>query len=275
MTGIVIGQPRYSIRERIKFAGQSIRSIAGNDFRQLRRDPVLLLTFTVMPLLVMAFFKPAFAASLRESGLANANGAEQAVPGMAVMFAFFLVSNLGLYVFSEHAWNTWSRLQASGMTSTTMLVGKSVVPIFAFAVQLSVLFGIGSPLFSLTVSGSWWGIVAVSASLSICLIALGYLLLSISSTVMHLNTFANLGAVIFAGLGGAIAPIDALPDWAATVAVATPSYWAMSGYNEVIIAGGSAADVTRHCLVLLGMAFALFIVAAILYNPEEQKVGLT
>src|SRR5437868_9051419 len=51
----------------------------------------------------------------------------------------------------------------------------------------------------------------------------------------QLNAFSNLGAMVLAGVGGALAPTSALPSWARTLAPATPSYWAMRGFRQVIL----------------------------------------
>ena len=73
-----------------------IMAIARHDLRILKRDPVFLLIFTIMPLGFMAFTKGAFGAamSIRYPGQ-TVNGAAQVVPGAAVLFSGFLVGNLG------------------------------------------------------------------------------------------------------------------------------------------------------------------------------------
>src|SRR5439155_21749794 len=99
-------------------------AIARQDARVFRRDPLFVVVFTVMPLIVMAFVKPAFRDTLVAHGAAGANGAEQAVPGLAVMFSFFLVGQAGWGVFREHGWNTWLRLRASWASTPDIVAGK-------------------------------------------------------------------------------------------------------------------------------------------------------
>src|SRR5687768_3897932 len=205
-------------------------AVARHDLRVLRSDPAFLIIMIVMPLVVMAFIKPAFRASLLLNGVEGVNGAEQAVPGTAVMFAFFLLGNLGFGVFREHAWFTWERLRASPASPAEIMAGKVVVPLLTLLLQLGMLFGVGGALYGLHVRGSMLGMILVIGALAICLVSLGALLLAVCRSVMQLNAATNIGTMVFAGLGGAITPLSVLPEWARTVAPITPSYWAMRGF---------------------------------------------
>lgn len=248
-------------------------AVVRHDLRILRHDPVYLMIFITMPLLVMGFLTPVFRGTLVLSGIKDANGAEQAVPGISVMFAFFLVSNVGFGVFREHGWATWERVRASQASGAEVMAGKVVVPFLSLVLQLTVLFGIGGLLFSLRVRGSYFGIVVVAGALALALVGLGLMLLAVCRTVMQLTAVTNLAAVVFAGLGGAVAPVSSLPGWAAAIAPATPSYWAMRGFRSVIIDGQGVGAVALPTAVLLGFAVVFVGVAATRFRYEETKVS--
>ena len=248
-------------------------AIVRQDARILRSDPTFLLVFTVMPLLVMAFIKPAFRGALLIAGVEGATGAEQAVPGQTVLFAGFMVGNVGFGVFREHGWNTWERLRASAARPGEIMVGKVVVPIFTLALQLAVLFGLGGLIFGLRVHGSVLGLVAVAAAFALSLVGLGLVLLSLCRSIMQLNAIANLGAMLFSGLGGALTPISTLPGWARGIAPVTPSYWAMRGFRSVIVERGGLGDVVAPVAVLLAFAAGLSLVAALRFQMEETKIS--
>jgi ABC-2 type transport system permease protein len=247
-------------------------AVMRHDLRILRRDPAFLLLMTVMPLVVMAFIKPAFRASLLLAGDPKANGAEQAVPGTTVMFAFFLVGNVGFAVFREHGWNTWERLRASQATPMELMLGKTVVPLLSLVLQLTVLFGLGGLAFGLHVRGSYAGLVAVAGALALALVGLGLLLLAVCRTIMQLNAASNLGTMVFAGLGGAITPISSLPGWARSMAPITPSYWAMRGFRSVIIKPGGLDAVVAPVTMLVGFAVVFGALAATRFRASETKV---
>jgi ABC-2 type transport system permease protein len=248
-------------------------AIVKHDLRILRSDPVFVIIFTLMPLVVMAFIKPAFRAALVVAGVHGANGAEQAVPGTTVMFAFFMVGNVGFGVFREHGWATWERLRASRARPADIMAGKVVVPLLTLAVQLSVLFGIGGLLFGLHIRGSVVGLIVVAAALALCLVSLGLALLAVCRTVNQLNAVANLGTMVFAGLGGALAPISALPGWARAVAPATPAYWAMRGFRSVILHPGGMRSIALPSFILLAFAAGFAVLTAMRFRFEEVKVS--
>ena len=66
--------------------------ILAHEWRLARRDPLPAMVLVLFPIITMAFLKPAFRAALQQGGFPHANGAEQVVPGQAVVSAFFIVS---------------------------------------------------------------------------------------------------------------------------------------------------------------------------------------
>ncbi|MCS0639629.1 ABC transporter permease [Streptomyces sp. LP05-1] len=250
-----------------------IVALVRQDLRLQLRDPAPLVVRTAMPLLLMGFMQPLFRTALRADRVAGATGAEQAVPGMAVMFTFFLVNLVGFAVFREHGWRTWDRLRAGPARPAELLAARVVVPLGVAVLQLAVVFLAGGLLYDLRISGSWPALVAVGAALALCVVMFGMALVSLCRTVNQLAVFANLAALLFAGLGGALTPLSALPDWARPLAPGMPSYWAMRGFNAVIIEGGGAAAVLLPVLVLLGFSAGFAAVTLVFFRSEDRKVA--
>ena len=117
------------------------------------------------------------------------------------------------------------------------------------------------------------GLVLVAAAFCICLISLGLALLGVARSIMQLNAFANLGAMVLAGIGGALAPISALPAWAAAIAPLTPSYWAMRGFRRVILEGGGALSIARPVLVLMTFSAVFLVIAARRFRYDDTKTS--
>lgn len=88
---------------------------------------------TVLPLILIAVLIPSAKAQLVLSGYPNATGAEQTVPGLAVLCPFLSVEQVTTLFFREHAWGTWDRLRASPASTADIVIGKVVV---RFLVQL-------------------------------------------------------------------------------------------------------------------------------------------
>ena len=228
-----------------------------HELRVMRSDKEALIVLTAMPVVMMAFFKPVARLALASENPA-ANGSELTVPGMATMFAFFLVGFIGFSFFAEHQWNTWERLRASPATNIEILVGKVVPAMFLCVVQQAVLFTVGFAVFGLRVRGSVLGVALVSLALTVCLVAVGVLLAAVMKTQQQLNALSNLGAMVLAGISGALVPLSVLPGWARNVAPVAPQYWAMRGFRSTILDGGGVSSV----LLPIGVLLAFGAVAA-------------
>jgi ABC-2 type transport system permease protein len=231
--------------------------------------PLILLV--VMPLVVIPFVKPAFRVILLAEGVEGANGAEQAIPGMQVMFGFFLASQVSLGFYSEHAWATWSRLRASPAGTGGILLGKILTPLLIAAMQFIVLFGLGGLLLRLHVHGSWVLLCVVATAFSLCVIALGLAVTAVCTSIIQVNAITSVSALLASGLGGALVPMSLLPAWARMISPVVPSYWAMKGYRDVILGGDGGWLVPVLALLAFAAAFAL--VAGWRLRFSDPKTG--
>ena len=243
-----------------------------HEMRMAMDDPGVLVFLFAMPLLMMAVMKPLFALSLQADGFGAASGAEQAVPGMAAMFSTFSASFAGFGFFREHGWGTWDRLRASSATTPDIMIGKLGPTLIIAIAQLLGLFAIGVLLLDLVISGSVFGLVLIILAFAFSMLAFGMAITSISRTSLQLNMYANLGGIVFAGIGGALVPTTVLPEWVQTIAQFTPTYWAMQGFLGVILEGHGLADIVVPLFLLLVFAAAFTAVAAFKFRFEETKV---
>ncbi len=248
-------------------------AVAKQDLRLVAREPVPFLLATVMPLILMAFIKPAARASVLSPVNPHLNGAEQAVPGMTVMFGFLLAGAAGFNVFREHGWNTWNRLRTSHCTTTELLLGKATAPVLMIATSGAVVLSVGSVLFDLRIRGSLWLLALTAASLVLCATTFTFMCVARSRSVSHLNAFANIGALLFAGLGGALTPVNVMPDWAQTVAPVVPSYWLMRASNNVIIDGAGFAETLPSLGVVLLFSTGFLIIASTGFKVSQRKAS--
>lgn len=249
-----------------------IAAIARQDLKILRTDPMPAMLLIVMPLILMPFLQPAFKLALHVEGHHGATGAEQVVPGMAVTFGFFLVWNVSLGFYREHAWNTWERLRASPAGTGEILIGKIVTPLLQVVAQFGLLFGLAGLLMGLHVKGSWLALCAVAGVFGLYLVTTGLAVTALCRTSMQANAVANIGALLLAGLAGALVPYSLLPNWAQDIAPAVPSYWAMQGYKHAIF--GEGTTVVEPILILFGFSILSALIASVRFRFDEAKVGL-
>jgi ABC-2 type transport system permease protein len=248
-------------------------AIGRHDLRLIRNNPAHFIVLVLMPIVLMGFIRSVSQAALVAEGVPDANGSEQAVPGMAAMFGFYIVGTVAHMFFGEHAWNTWPRLRVTETRQWEILVGKALGPFVIGLVQVTVLFAAGAVLFDLHVSGSLPALALTAVAMVWCLTAIGLALSAFAGSWLQVQTFNNLGALLFAGIGGALTPRATLPEWAQHVSVVTPTYWAMTGFQRVIITGGGIREVLVPVAILVGAGTVIGTAAGVRLRLGERKVA--
>jgi len=236
-------------------------TILAHEVRLIARDPLPVMVLIVFPIITMAFVKPAFRAALQQTGYPHANGAEQVVPGQAVMNAFFVVSLTTFAFFSEHAFKTWDRLRASSATSPEIVFGKAIPRVGMVILQLIVVLTVGVVVFGLHVAGDPLALAPLVVIFSLCLVLLGVAVTAVCTSVQQANAFSYGGLVVFGAIGGALVPLAVLPAWAKTVAPLTPTYWAMRGFRSVILDGQGYGAIVAPAVALAAMSAVFAVVA--------------
>jgi ABC-2 type transport system permease protein len=239
--------------------------------RLLLSDPAPLVITTAMPIVMMAFLRGTGAAVLRQQGYVGATGAEVVVPGMAVLFAFFGVGFIGMAFFSEHHWGTWDRLRASAARPIEVVLGKIVPGALLEALQLVVLFAAGALLFGFRVRGSLVGIAVMIVVATVFLVAMSMLFTAVFTTMNQLNAVVNMAAMVLGGLGGALAPMEALPGWARAVAPLSPAYWMLEGFRRVVLEPVGWTATLGPAAVTLLFAAGVGAVAAWRFRITDEK----
>jgi ABC-2 type transport system permease protein len=246
-------------------------ALVRQEVRLIRREPDLFLVFGVLPLVIVGFVRPLVAPVLRAAGDPSANGTEQAVPAMIVLFGLVLVGHSALSFLREHGWNTWQRLRSSPASSTAILVGKGAPFALLLLVQQVVLIGGSTLLFDFRIRGSIWAVLAVCLAFTLSLVPLSFLVVAVSRSAKDVNLFTNLGAMALSGLGGALTPVSALPDWIRTLAPCLPTYWAVSGLRQAIDGSGSHGRLIL-CVAVLAAFGAVFTALALArFRFEDAK----
>jgi ABC-2 type transport system permease protein len=235
-------------------------------------DPGTVVFVVLMPLLMVAIMKDLFASALTAQGIPDANGSEFAVPGLAVAFAAFNAGYAGFGFFRDHGWGTWDRLRATPASSVDLMAGKIVPAVLVTILQLGLLFVLGGPLFGLTIKGSIAGLILIIVVLALCLAAFGMAITAVSRTMQQLNALGGVGGVALAMLGGAWVPVETMPGWARAMAPGLPTYWAMKGFESIIIKGEGVGAVLVPVLVVAGFGVLFTTLAALRFRFDEPKV---
>ncbi len=248
-------------------------AIVGNELRLLRRDPAWLILMFVIPLILVGLMRGAIHFVLVLTGHPGASGAEFTVPAQAVTFVFYLPGLIGISFLREHGWATWARLRTSGTSRTQILLGK-IFPILVLGLlQMLFVFGMGTAAYGLRIRGSTFGVALIAAALVVTVIAMGLAITAVVRTIQQLNAIANIAPVGLGALGGALVPLATLPLWVHRVAPATPQYWAMRGFNGLILSGHGFGSALLPTLVLLSFAAGFTMVAILGLRTAESRLS--
>lgn len=188
------------------------------------------------------------------------------------MFGFFVAGTVGFSVFREHGWKTWDRLRVSAISPPMLLLGFTLPWTVVHVLYSGALLLAGALTVGLRLNGG--SAIAVGLMLiaySSVVVSIILLLTATFRTVNQLSGFQNIGAMAFAGLGGALVPLEQLPGWARAIAPVTPAYWAMRGHRSIFLDEGGISQVALPAAVLLGAAVVLSLLASIRFRVDETK----
>jgi len=251
------------------------RAIARTTVRLVITDPGATIMMIVIPLVFIAFLKPMVQAQLVASGHAGATGAEAAVPGLAIMFAFLLLQTVVMVFFREYAWGTWDRVRVSGATGADLIAGKAAPLVVVVAVQIAAVLAASTLLFGYRVKGSLVALALLIIASAVAVVAFGVLMVSLFRTLDMAMMIGNTLGMLMAALGGALAPTETLPQWVQSLSHLTPAYWAIDGMTRVSLSSAGVTDVGRALAAIAAFSTACFVVAAVRFRPGDTRVGTT
>jgi ABC-2 type transport system permease protein len=251
---------------------QELLSICRHEISLMRSHAVPVALYYLMPLAILAFVEGGFSVYLQlEDPSAGFSGADLAAPGQATMFGFMSLATFGFFFLGDHAWGTWNRVRALGVRPRQIMTGKLGVAYLNQLVLFVVVMGAATLLFGLTVRGSLVALVAVELVMALVIVGYGLIACSLARNQAEFNAFSYLGALVLAGLGGALTPFETLPQWAQTIAPLTPTYWSVEAFSIVILDGGGISDIREELLVLAVFAAVFFLVGSRLFDASKRR----
>jgi ABC-2 type transport system permease protein len=198
-----------------------------------RRDPADLVTYLIIPMILMWLTKPLL------TGLMPDGGTAQDVTGPLVFSSTLSLQIAGMSLLSERTWRTWEMLRATPATPTELLLGKTVPVLVVLLLQQAVVIGYGVAVAGLSIAGPFLLLLALLVW-SVTLLAAGSLLATLVRSHSQLAVLTSIGATMLATLGGALLPVSMMPSIAQHLAQASPGYWAIS-MLKAAIRGDTAA----------------------------------
>ena len=189
------------------------------------------------------------------------------MPAFAVMFAFFLVGNIGQAFHRERDEGTFRRLLASPLSRVAIVAGPMVAYMLVVVLQVVFLFGIGAGLFKLQIGSSLVGLLVVSLALGLAVSTFGLMLGVLTRNGKQADTLGTLVAFVLPFISG-IFPMNSLePGYLSggvlgTIGTFIPHMHAAEGFRLVMTGEGTVETVLVQVGALLLFAAVFFVIAS-------------
>jgi ABC-2 type transport system permease protein len=194
------------------------------------------------------------------------NAIDLSVPGFAVFFAFLTAQATATFIFLEKKIGTFRRLLAAPMGRAELVAGKMIYGLVTTLVQLIVIFGVSIfvlPLLGaerMSLGGDPLAFVLLSLMTAICSASLGLLISAIARTEAQITGLGSVALYIMGLLGGVFIPQHFLGEVLGGLGKFVPHYWAIAGYQDLIVRGLGLADITVELAALAGFTLLFFVV---------------
>jgi ABC-type transport system involved in multi-copper enzyme maturation permease subunit len=175
---------------------------------------------------------------------------QELVPSAVVMFAFFLVLNVGWLFVGERRQGTLLRLRAAPLTRAEILFGK-LLPCYIVSLgQGLFLLLAGYVFFGMKWGPYPWLLPMVVAATSTAAVGLAVLVASVAKTESQVSIYGSLLVLVLGGLSGCLMPRAWMPEKLQAIRQFTPHAWALDAYQELLLPNPDLANVFVACGVL-------------------------
>ena len=185
---------------------------------------------------------------------------DHSAQGMLVLFMFLTSLTAADKLILSRTLGVSKRMLSTPTDAATILTGEALGRFaVAFLQGALILFGTAL-LFNIE-----WGNIYLSGLILtlFALVGTGVAMLSgsIFRNAEQAGSFGVMAGLLFAAIGGAMVPFEIFPEGMQMVSRATPHYWALRGFKDLIYREGGFASISLELAVLAGFAVVLLTVA--------------
>jgi ABC-2 type transport system permease protein len=184
----------------------------------------------------------------------------QAATGQLVIWVFIpLVGISGILVYERNS-RTLQRLVISPTGKAVFLLGTISGQLAAALVQMVILIGFSVYGMKIQWGSSVAGLAVMMFAFGLASAALGVTLGTFIQSEKQASNLSIMIGMVLALLGGAMWPMELFPPAMRTFAQLFPTYWAMTGFNNLAMRGLGFESVLLPAAVLVGFAMLFFAV---------------
>lgn len=189
------------------------------------------------------------------------NPYNQASPGILVQFAIMSLVTSGQILVQERKSRTLQRMMSTSMRAWEIIAGHTLAMFGVVFLQIALLVVFGQLAVSVDYMNAPLGTLLLSVALSLWVAALGLLIGTLVKDDSQVVLFALMAMFILSALGGTWFPLEVSSGTFALIGKAMPSYWAMNGYQNILIRGLGSDSAWMPTLMLLVYALGFFVLA--------------
>jgi ABC-2 type transport system permease protein len=139
-----------------------------------------------------------------------------------------------------------------------MLLGKLVPYYLINIIQITIMLGVSSVLFKMSLGHSLAGLAVVSLAAAATATGLGVLVTALARTEAQVGGLTVLLLLSLSALGGCFVPRFVMPSWLRMVGLVTPHAWALDAYQDLLVRGYNLLEVLPKVGVLGAFAVVFF-----------------
>lgn len=198
------------------------------------------------------------------------NPYNQASPGILVQFAIIgLITSAQIFVLEKKS-RTLQRLITTAMKPWEIITGHMLAMFTLTFMQIALLVVFGQLFLKVDYLREPLSILLVSVTLGLWAASMGLLIGVFAKEEQQVIMYAMIAMFVFSGLGGTWFPLEASGGAFAAIGKTMPSYWAMNGYQNILIRGLGLESVWTAVGML--SAYAVFFFLLAVWRFRKMKV---
>lgn len=208
--------------------------------------------------------------ALTKSRQGEYNGYAHSFGGMSLQFVLMSMLESAVGLLRERESGMFRRLRSAPLARGTLLLGKGLSFAIIALLSLSGCFTFAMAVFGVRVEGSWVGFIGCLVLTALMSAGFALMIAGLGKTPAGTRGIGIAVTLLLVMVGGAWVPAFVFPLWLQKISLATPTRWAVDGFDAMTWRGLGldAALPTLGVLTLFAGAFALIAWLRFRWNAE-------
>ncbi len=202
---------------------------------------------------------------------------QQSVPAWLIFSMFFILIPISNTFINEKNQGTLKRIKSINVSMFPILLGK-IIPYYIIN-QIQVLFMILIGIYlmpilgvdSLQIKGNIFLIFLLSSIISLSAISFALVISNIAKKSEDATTIGGISNIILAALGGIMVPKFIMPQTMQELSEFSPMSWALDGFLEIFVRGGTFIDIKEYIVKLAIFAIICFTISYVLLIKKAEN----